>query len=63
MTTIKKKNRYRRADNGEYTTRKFAERHPSTTVKETDKQSTRHKRKRYWSLPRFLPAIQRGVLF
>jgi hypothetical protein len=47
MTTIKKKSRYRRADNGEYTTRKFAERNPSTTVKETDKQSTRHKRKRH----------------
>ncbi len=47
MTTIKKKSRYRRADNGEYTTRKFAERNPSTTVKETDKQATRQKRKRH----------------
>jgi len=46
MTTIKKKSRYRRADNGEYTTKKFAERNPSTTVKETDKQVNRRKRKR-----------------
>jgi hypothetical protein len=47
MTTIKKKSRYRRADNGEYTTRKFAEKNPSTTVKETDEQAIRHKRKRH----------------
>lgn len=47
MTTIKKKSRYRRADNGEYTTRKFAERNPSTTVKEADKQAIRHKRKKH----------------
>lgn len=47
MTTIKKKSRYRRADNGEYTTRKFAERNPSTTVKEADKQANRQKRKRH----------------
>ncbi len=46
MSTIRKKSRYRRADNGEYTTRKFAERNPSTTVKETDRLAVRHKRKR-----------------
>ena len=46
MTTSKKQQRYRRADNGEYTTRKYAERNPSTTVKETDKPAPRHKRKR-----------------
>ncbi|MBB6001431.1 hypothetical protein HNP25_000070 [Arcicella rosea] len=29
---------YRRADNGQYTTKKYAENHPKTTVKETDKK-------------------------
>jgi len=47
MTTIKKKSRYRRADNGEYTTRKFAEKNPSTTVKESDKPAIRHKSKKH----------------
>lgn len=28
---------YRRADNWHYTTKEYAERHPNTTVKETDK--------------------------
>jgi hypothetical protein len=46
MSTIRKQQRYRRADNGEYTTKRFAEQNPSTTVKETDKQTLKHKRKR-----------------
>ncbi len=29
--------RHRRADTGEYTTKKYADKHPKTTVKETDK--------------------------
>ena len=28
---------YRRADNGEYTTEKYAKKHPTTTVKETER--------------------------
>lgn len=31
----KKAPRYRRADNGRYTTKKYAKKHPKTTVKET----------------------------
>ncbi|NCA77495.1 MAG: multidrug transporter [Alphaproteobacteria bacterium] len=46
MSTIRKQQRYRRADNGEYTSKRFAEKNPSTTVKETDKQAVRHKRKK-----------------
>jgi len=46
MTTSKKQLRYRRADTGQYTTRKYAEKHLSTTVKETDKPTPRQKRKR-----------------
>jgi len=46
MTTSKKQQRYRRADTGQYTTRKYAEKHLSTTVKETEKPTPRHKRKR-----------------
>lgn len=30
--------KYRRADNGQYTTKKYSESHPKTTVKETDKK-------------------------
>lgn len=29
--------KYRDADSGQYTTKKYADKHPSTTVKETDK--------------------------
>jgi len=46
MSTIRKVSKYRRADNGEYTTKKYAERNPETTVKETDKRAPRHKRKK-----------------
>jgi hypothetical protein len=37
MANAKKTVRYRRADSGEYTTRRYAEKHPRTTVRETDK--------------------------
>jgi hypothetical protein len=37
MTLIKKVKRYRRADNGRYTTEKYAKSHPNTTVCENDK--------------------------
>lgn len=30
--------KYRRADTGQYTTKKYADKHPKTTVKETDKK-------------------------
>jgi hypothetical protein len=33
--------RYRRADNGRYTTKEYAEKHKRTTVKETDKKRKR----------------------
>jgi hypothetical protein len=33
----KSKTSYRRADSGQYTTKKYAESHPKTTVKETQK--------------------------
>lgn len=46
MPTIRKLQKYRRADNGEYTTKRYAEKNPETTVKETDKRSLRHKRKK-----------------
>gem|GEM_PF-1046753 len=46
MTTSKKPQRYRRADTSQYTTRKYAEKQLSTTVKETDKPAPRQKRKR-----------------
>jgi hypothetical protein len=32
------KSRYRRADTGEFVTKKYAETHPKTTVKETVKK-------------------------
>lgn len=35
---VPKTTRYRKADSGEYTTKGYAEKHPSTTVKETDKK-------------------------
>jgi hypothetical protein len=35
MPTKKITIHYRRADNGEYTTEKYAKKHPTTTVKET----------------------------
>lgn len=38
MAIIKKKHNYRRADNGQYTTKKYADKHPRTTVRETVKQ-------------------------
>jgi hypothetical protein len=31
--------KYRDADTGQYTTKKYAESHPKTTVKETDKKN------------------------
>lgn len=37
------KTSYRRADNGQYTTKKYAEKHPNTTVKETDKVQPKKK--------------------
>jgi hypothetical protein len=37
MTKSKTTTRYRRADTGRYITKKYAENHPKTTVKETDK--------------------------
>jgi hypothetical protein len=37
-STIKKT--YRRADTGTYTTEEYANKHPNTTVKETDKIKT-----------------------
>lgn len=37
MAKEKKIERYRRADNGEYTTEEYAKKHPKTTVKETEK--------------------------
>jgi hypothetical protein len=36
MTKTKTRTNYRRADTGEYTTEKYAKKHPKTTVKETD---------------------------
>lgn len=33
--------KYRDADTGEYVTKKYAEKHPKTTVKETDKSMPR----------------------
>lgn len=30
--------RHRRADNGRYTTKRYADKHPRTTVKETDRK-------------------------
>ena len=32
-----KTTKYRRSDNGHYTTEQYAKKHPKTTVKETDK--------------------------
>lgn len=36
--TPKKSTDYRRADNGQYTTPTYAEKHPRTTIKETRKK-------------------------
>lgn len=36
---------YRRADNGQYTDKNYAEKHPTTTVKETDKNTTKKPKK------------------
>jgi hypothetical protein len=33
--------KYRDADSGQYVTKKYADSHPKTTVKETDKPKTR----------------------
>ena len=41
MAKTKKVERYRRADTGEYTTKEYAEKHPKTTVKETDKKKSK----------------------
>lgn len=38
MVTQKKLVTFRRADTGQFTTAKFAEKHPRTTVKETHKK-------------------------
>ena len=35
--TTKTVEKFRKADTGEYTTKKYADNHPKTTVKETDK--------------------------
>ena len=40
-----KKVNYRRADNGQYTTEKYAQKHPNTTVKETEKKPAPKKKK------------------
>lgn len=32
--------KYRKADDGTYTTEEYARKHPNTTVKETDKKSS-----------------------
>jgi len=37
------KESYRRSDTGQYTTKKYAEKHPNTTVKETDKVQPKKK--------------------
>ena len=37
MAKTKPTTHYRRADTGTYTTAQYAEKHPKTTVKETDK--------------------------
>jgi len=37
MTKKKTQTRYRDAETGEYVTKKYAEKNPKTTVKETDK--------------------------
>lgn len=37
------KESYRRADTGQYTTKKYAESHPKTTVKETQKVQPKKK--------------------
>lgn len=34
----KKNTRYREADKGQYVTKEYAEKHPKTTVKETEKR-------------------------
>jgi len=39
----KSKTSFRRADTGQYTTKKYAEKHPNTTVKETDKVQPKKK--------------------
>ena len=40
MSNKNDQERYRRADNGQYTTEDYAKKHPKTTVKETDKKPT-----------------------
>lgn len=41
----KKIERYRDAEDGKYVTKEYAEKHPKTTVKETDKVSPKKKSK------------------
>lgn len=41
----KKIERYRRADNGQYTDKEYAEKHKKTTTKETDKVPAKKKKK------------------
>jgi hypothetical protein len=39
MAKEQKNEKYRRADSGEYTTKEYAEKHPKTTIKETQKSN------------------------
>jgi hypothetical protein len=43
MAKVVKTQKYRRADTGTYTTKKYADAHPKTTVKETDKVTRKRK--------------------
>lgn len=43
MANTKKVERHRDAGSGEYVTKKYADKHPKTTVKETDKVPVKKK--------------------
>ncbi|MFH0865780.1 MAG: multidrug transporter [Bacteroidota bacterium] len=43
MPKAKTVKRYRKAGDGQYTTKQYAEKHPKTTVKETDKIPSKKK--------------------
>jgi len=43
---MKTSHRHRRADNGQITTKKYADAHPTTTVKETIKRKIAHPSKK-----------------
>lgn len=43
MANVKKVTHYRDADKGTYVTKKYAEKHPKTTVRETDKLPVKKK--------------------